>query len=249
MRKQLKYDFVLITPGRSGSEHLSQTLNNYPDIMMEGEVFNRNHSGYDSFNHYLNTSWWLRTMAFFFNREKLSRLRLNLPLRYLVYSFMLSEQSQISKGFKLTLDQLEAYPMVLNILLKEGCKIIYLNRENRLAQVLSLLRARQTGEYHTRSVNTDDQKFVFDKEQVKQHYERIKKWEITLYGRLNRIPHITLSYEELFLNYEERIAQLRQFLELPSASGYQLSALVKTGNKELDSWVSNLEEIKQYLKD
>ena len=250
MKKLIKYDFTIITPGRSGSEHLSETLNNYEDIEMGGEVFNRTNQTHDSFNIYLNSSWWLRLISFFFNREKLSKLKTNFPLNYLIHSFLSIKQPfEMVRGFKLTLDQLDAYPMVFEILIGNNCKVIYLNREDRLLQVLSLMKARQTGIYHNRTEGIEDDTFTLDKELVKKQYLETKHREETLVKRLKGHPYLSLSYEQLFYDYELAIDKIREFLGLPKTSDYRYSNLKKTNRKSVDQLVDNLAEIKTILGD
>ncbi len=87
MKKSIKYKFVIVTPGRSGSEHLSETLNNYSDIIVEGEVFNRANHAEDTFSTFVSSKIGFRLLGFLFNREKLSRLKWNKPLSYLIRSF------------------------------------------------------------------------------------------------------------------------------------------------------------------
>lgn len=249
MKKRIKYNFVLITPGRSGSEHLSETLNTCEDIEMGGEIFNRTNYSTDSFNSYLKLNGRLKLLSFFFNREKLSKLKVNLPLRYLIQSFLsIKETSQIARGFKLTLDQLDAYPTVIDLLIMHNCKIVYLNRKDRLAQVLSLMKARQTGAYHHRTKDKENNRYTFDKTQVKQQYEEVIQRESELMKSIREDSYFSLSYEQLFQNYEPSIDSIRVFLDLPKSTSYQHSDLVKNNAKELDQWVENLDEVKQYLE-
>ncbi len=249
MPKHIKYDFVIITPGRSGSEHLSETLDHCDDIEMEGEVFNRANHAADSFNMYLHSSWWLRLVSFFFNREKFSKLKLNTPLRYLIRSFLSTKRSNKTvKGFKLTLDQLEAYPILFEVLVGHSCKVIYLNREDRLSQVLSLMKARQTGQYHHRTESTEDKSYIFDIDIVKEHFLEIRKWEEALIQKLEGHSYFSLTYEGLFQNYETSISGIREFLRLSKAANYQYSDLVKTNKKPMGQQVENFEEIKKHVR-
>ena len=243
----LRYSFVIITPGRCGSEHLSETLNHYEDITVDGEIFNRSNYGSNSFNDYLRKSAFRLVFGFVFNRGRLSRYQVNFPLRYAINKFLRSNHCGTSSisGFKLTLDQLHAYPYILDILLKKECKIIYLYREDKLAQVLSLVKARNTGQYHSRVKNNTSEAYTFDVEQVSRQYWQLMEWECNLMRRLKNVSFYSLSYESLFEAYQQSIDAIRAFLNLPKSDIVCYSNLLKSNPSELKAWVSNLEELRR----
>ena len=244
----LKYDFV-ITPGRCGSEHLSETLNNFEDISVDGEIFNRTNFTSDSFNHYLKAKKSRQIVGYFFNRGKLSPYRINIPLRRVVHSFLQNDTRDISvrRGFKLSLDQLDAYPYTLDTLLKGKCRVIYLNRENRLAQVLSLIKARETDRYHFREKQNHDL-YTFDVQQVGEQYQQIAIWENQLLHQLENNDFFTLSYEALFNDYQTQVDAIRDFLNLAETEVVTYSSLVKGNPDKLDTWVSNIKEIEESVQ-
>ena len=244
----LKYDFVVITPGRCGSEHLSETLNNFKDILVDGEIFNRTNYFLDSFNYYLKTKKSRQMTGFFFNRGKLSPYRINIPLQRLVRGFLQNDinDASISRGFKLSLDQLYAYPYILDILLKRKCKVIYLYRKDRLAQVLSLIKARETGMYHFREVHTHNL-YTFDVKQVSTQYQQIALWEHQLIHQLGSNKFFTLSYEALFSNYQTQIDAIRNHLNLIKTEIVTYSDLIKGNPNQLDAWVANIQEIRKEI--
>ena len=116
-----KYDFVILTPGRSGSTHLAESLNACSDISVHDEIFNRSAYTEGTLNHYIQgeTSSFFR---FLFHREKTSSLPINYPLKRQITRFLSSGRSKSAvagkQGFRLTNDQLEAYPFVLDYLMQ-----------------------------------------------------------------------------------------------------------------------------------
>ena len=248
--KKVKFNFVIISPGRSGTEHLKETLNYFEDIKVLDELFNRANFESDSFNAFLKRNIFYRTLAICFNRQSLSSYNLNFPLQYLIKKF-LHEKGLINKvqyGFKLTLDQLKAYPMVLKLLLNSGVKLIYLYREDRLAQVLSLLKARKTGIYHQIERDEISTAVEFDINVVKAIYNFCQREENKLLARLINVEKVILSYEDLFNNYSEQVDTIRRFLDLPKSEIVNYSDLIKQNSNKLESWVSNLDDIKKELQ-
>ena len=243
------YSFVVITPGRSGSEHLRETLTGYKDITLSGEIFN--HSNYEpgSFNEFISSSKINSIIGFFFNRQRLAGGKINYPLEYLCSKFLQQSASQTSAqyGFKLTLDQLNAYPFLLDIIKINRVKIIYLYREDRLAQVLSLIKARQTGVYQTRSSSQGSSRFEFDAQLVKKQYSELIREEKSLLQSLKTGTFFKLTYEMLFTNYEGVLSQLREFLGMKKAPLPNLSSYKKLNSSNLSDWVNNLDDIKTAL--
>lgn len=247
-KKFNKYSFVIITPGRSASEHLSETLSNYSDLTMEGEIFNRSNCSDESFNRFLQTKLSYKILAFFFNREKLSNWEINFPMKFIINHFLKCNSVLSRKtGFKLTLDQINSYPFVLSYILRNKIKIIYLFRKDLLALTLSLIKARRMQYYQTRIPETSASLFSFDVEEVKTNYFKIKNWEINLLNLLPEKLSFLLSYEELFKQYEQKLFEIRDFLNLKRVPTPEVSDIRKINPMNLESWVENLNEIKEAL--
>ena len=245
------FDFVIITPGRSGSEHLRETLTGYNDINLAGEIFNQSNYEKDSFNRFIKSSKVSAIIGFFFNRQKLSDRKINFPLKYLASKFLQQPTLPIStvNGFKLTLDQLKAYPFLLDIIKVNRMKIIYLYREDRLAQVLSLIKARQTGVYQTTATSPTTNPTQFDPQVVKKQYHELLDWEKNLLESLKTDTFLKLTYETLFSHYEDKLDQIREFPGQAKAPLPILSSLKKVNKSNLSEWVTNLDDIKAVLNE
>ena len=68
-------------------------------------------------------------------------------------------------GFKISLDQLENYPMVSDFLRKESTIIVYLSSEDKLRLSLSLIKARAINFYHS-AKETSISRMTFDPAKV-----------------------------------------------------------------------------------
>ncbi len=147
----------------------------------------------------------------------------------------------------MSLDQLYAYPMVLKYLLQTNCRVIYLNREDRLSQVLSLMKAKRTDIYHFRKKTIEEKRYAFDKQRVREILAQTNQWEKELLQKLEGKEYVHLNYEQLFENYNQSVDMIRKFLELPKINEYVYSNLVKGNPKSLSEWVANLDEIRREI--
>ncbi len=245
------YDFVIITPGRSGSDHLSETLKGYDDITVAGEIYNQSNDEQDSFNRFISSSKVRSIIGLLFNRQKLAGRKINYPLKYLGSKFLhlpILPTSAVH-GFKLTLDQLNAYPFLLDKIKANRVKIIYLYREDRLAQVLSLIKARKTGVYQTTATSPTSSRTEFDPQIVKNQYYELIGWENDLLELLKTDTFLKLTYETLFSHYEDKLDQIREFLGLAKAPLPIFSSYKKLNKSNLSEWVNNLEDIKAALNE
>lgn len=238
---------MIITPGRCGSEHLLQTLNNYEDINMDGEVFNRSNFSHGSFNSYVQSNGIRRLTAYFFNREKLSHLKVNFPMQWLIAEFLSGNKNAgTRRGFKLTLDQWLGYPAVLDQLLKEKVQVLYLSRKDWLSMTISLIEARTSGTYHQKKAPIPSR--ALDKKTVARLLMQFNRWEEVLTSKISQKNSFLLCYEDLFQNYPQVLQSIRHWLQLEENVEPRLSDLKKT-TPDLKEWVGNLEEIETYLDD
>lgn len=230
--------FVIITPGRSGSTFLAKSLNQHPEIQCEEEIFNRSANYKGSFNAFLASDRIYRVQGFLFNRERLSTLNLNLPLKWLITKF-LKEKPATHYGFKISLDQLFAYPQLLSLL--ATFKVIYLTRVDKKRMVLSLLAARQTGNYDAfRGV-----KVRLEPSGVKHLFSQLLAWEKQC---LNHFKDLKLiNAELLFAAQEMTLKSIQDYLELKGTLTPIRSS--RTHPESISEWVENYEEIDAFFSD
>ncbi|MEM0938442.1 MAG: sulfotransferase [Bacteroidota bacterium] len=233
---------MIITPGRSGSTFLAQTLNQHSEIVCEGEIFNRTEFYEGSFNHFLQINPLRRTIAFLFNRERLSTSKSNYPLEWLIRQFHNQKRTdERLYGFKISLDQLFAYPQLISVL-KSSYKIIYLTREDKTRLVLSLMTARKTGNYE----KFGGRHVYFAPVKVKQQLDLILKQERNCRDLLPE--SFELTYEQLVGNRANSLLRISNYLELKVGIPPQPSTTQKAHPENISDWVENIDEIERYLK-
>ena len=232
--------FVIITPGRSGSTYLARTLNQHQEVECEEEVFNRSENYNGSFNHFITKSLLNRAIAFFFNRESLSTFKANWPLRWLLSRFLKSKV-HLRKwyGFKLSLDQLFAYPQLFAIL-KSSYKVIYVARLDKRRVVLSLLASRKTGNYST----FDGEKISLDPVKVKSMIIELEKQEAKFKSYFKKKLEITTH--DLFHHMTISFRRIEEYLSLSTSIKAKASKQVRPD--DLAEWVENIDEIEMYLQ-
>ena len=231
--------FVIVTPGRSGSTFLAKSLNQHAEVNCEQEIFNRSVHTPGSFNAFIASRIIYRFIGFFFNRERLSTSLLNLPLKWLIKQFLhLCSDANKIYGFKISLDQLFAYPQLLKFLAEY--KIIYLTREDKQRMVLSLLTARQTGNYESFS----GEKVTLNPALVKDQLYELLGWEKLC---LEKFPNVLyLTSENLFSNSEATFEKIQNHLGLSN----QIMPIksTKTHPDSISEWIENYAEIENYLQ-
>ncbi|MEM6736436.1 MAG: sulfotransferase [Bacteroidota bacterium] len=235
-------NFVIITPGRSGSTFLAQTLNQHSEIVCEGEIFNRAEFYEGSFNHFLQVNPLRKTIAFLFNRERLSTSKINYPLEWLIQQFHSQKRTDKKRyGFKISLDQLFAYPQLISVI-KTSCKIIYLTREDKTRLVLSLMTARKTGNYE----KFGGRHVYFAPRKVKQQLNLILKQERNCRDLLP--GSFELTYEQLVRDQANSFLRISNYLELKEGIPTQSSNAQKAHPENISDWVGNIDEIERYLR-
>lgn len=240
---------VIVTPGRSGSEHLLQTLNSCAGIKLESEVFNQSNFIPASFNGFINSNVWYKTFGFFFNRQKLSKCSLNFGLSFLIDKYITTKFNDATCiwGFKLTLDQLDAYPHLWKILKSNSTKILYLTKKDKLALILSLIKARKTNRYHSTSISKNTP-YSFNSHEVVKQLNWLQKNEMCFLDFLKPHPHfLHITSENMFQNYDKVLNDIIKFLDLQSDTSFQYSKLKPTNPAQLDDWVTNIAEIRASL--
>ena len=228
---------MIITPGRSGSTFLARTLGQHPEIACEEEIFNRSRKDEGSFQAFITSNTFYQLVGFWFNREKLSTLSFNLPLKWLVGKF-LSEKASSNYGFKISLDQLYAYPLLFEKL--DNWKVIYLTREDKKRMVLSLLAARKTQNYERFA----GEKVTLNPIEVKRELKQLLEWEEDCSSRVN--DAIYLTSEALFEEQTRTLNKIKEHLHLKEP--IEAVQSLRTHPESIADWIENYGEIEKYLQ-
>ena len=238
-------NLVIVTPGRSGSEFLLESLNSNQNFELDGEIFDRSNFADRSFSHFAKTERIV--LHRLFNRTRLSRLKFNFGLKILVRNFLQQyDAHQHITGFKLSLDQLSAYPMVADFLKRESTKIIYITAADKLRLSLSLIKARVTNQYHIRHNLSKKTSMTFDLHEVLHLYKWITQEEASFINDFG--GHcLTIEKSALFADPLSVLQSIAQYLNISGDQKFEISQMKLVNPENLEDWVENFEEIKEYF--
>ena len=160
--------FVIVTPGRSGSELLTDLLDSHPDIVCEAEIL---------------------------------RERLLLPERFIDgRAAKAGLRGARAYGFKIHCghfgyQMLRERPRYLQQLSDSGVQLIFLRRENFLAQAISSTIAMRTRWHWRRQDRPEFQALDVDPVEVLMMTYLFEESDQYLAHLLADLPHLTLTYE------------------------------------------------------
>ena len=229
--------FVILNSPRTGSNMLCTVLNSHPQILCHHEIFNPHVVGYA--RHLQNGDFSIGTIE---ERERD-------PIEFLSRVWK-EPLGRPCVGFKLCWRQSET--IFREVLRDRELKKIVLMRQNRVKSYVSLLLARQTGEW-----------VVYDKTDLLEDRSRVEVdvsdlWETLRFNneyyleieetlRVSHQSFLRLNYEELFLS--EARSRTLEFLGVSAQNGAALEAgTVKLNPHDLSELVSNFAELEAALR-
>ncbi len=218
--------FVIFAQGRTGSTLLVDLLNNHPDIKCEGELLNVRWSGKRIF-----PTFYVK------NKAKTSKEKF--------YGFKVKLYQLYDNGNKLH-QNVDPKEFLIN-LYKSGWKIIYLERNNIFRQALSNFIAESKGKYHHRNKNElATPKIKINPGKLLKSIRAREKYLCDEKEILKTIPHLKISYEtDLLKNYEKAVDKVFEFLG--ASPCIVKTSLLRTSKDELQDYILNYKEIKDYL--
>ena len=230
--------FVIITPGRSGSTYLCKLLDLHPELVCEEEIFNRSRNDSKSLMGFSSQSFPLLNR--FFNRDLTLSMSWNWILAWIWRRFLKKKWKSTSYyGFKITIDQLEAYPSLLDFIANRS-KVILLTRKDKLRQTLSLIKARKTDNYD----GFESKPLSFDTNQVLELHFKHWEWENSI--KEKAIEYIIIEAESLFDNPKPTLKRILEFLNVDPLSEILENAESKRLNpKDMNKWVTNFRDIQK----
>ncbi|MEM6642333.1 MAG: hypothetical protein AAF616_05095 [Bacteroidota bacterium] len=143
-------------------------------------------------------------------------------------------------GFKVSLDQLFAYPILISLL--QNHTIIYLTRIDKLRMTLSLLAARKSGNYDRFS----GKKIELAADEVKSTMQQLKTWENKVLAQLT--PEYKLAFESLFGDSQTLIFQDISYL-LKLSTAVHPAPSRQAYPDDISEWIKNFEEIESSIDD
>ncbi len=232
--------YIILTTARSGSNWLAKLLSSHSNILSLAEVFHQ--------------EFIYHPMLSKDQKGSLIRLsaRNKTPVKFLKH-FVYKNYSSIHKavGFKVFFEHLDRKE---NISLREylidnnEIKVIFLTRENQLSSCLSLLRARQTGQWigPKGQVNKESPLDLSPVEAMNYFDgQESKRRRYKDYFKGHEILFVT--YEQMYADINVVTSRILKFFELP---GETLTSEFKKQSKlSLRNSVSNYEELAEYFKD
>ncbi len=229
--------FVILNAPRTGSNYLCTLLDSHPEVLCHHEIFNPHVVGVA--RHLQNTSFRLGT------REE----REGDPVEFLGRVWERTEGRR-AVGFKLCWKQNEA--IFDAVLTDPGIRKIVLKRKNRIKSYVSLLLARQTGEwvvYDDLAAPSARPKVLVDESDLRSHialnegyYGEIES-ALTQPGNLGHF----LNYEDLFENAS--LCAALEFLNVTQTDPALLSGRTwKLSSGCLRDVVSNFEDLEHWLR-
>lgn len=160
--------FSVVSMGRSGSTLLQRLLASHPDITSFGEVISPS-------GPYGRSPG--RSIARFIDED------------------LFAERSGIC-GFKMPYDWILTYPDVFGAFFDLKFKIIFLRRENKLDQFISMKMAQKTGIWGS-DATYGDARIAVTSGELHEFFIASSQTDIVLRQMIARFPNIAVSYEGL----------------------------------------------------
>jgi LPS sulfotransferase NodH len=209
--------FVIVTPGRAGSELLTDLLNSHPDIVCEAEILRE------------RMLWPERFVAGRSTKAGLAGARA-FGLKIHCGHF----------GYQV----LRERPDYLRELSESGVRLIFLRRDNLLAQAISSTVARRT-RWHWRGADRPEFTALgVDPVEVLMMAYLFEESDQFLQAALDGLPHLTLTYEQDLLDasaQQATVDRICRHLGLPSAP--TSSDHVRFTPKRLSDTVANFDAV------
>jgi LPS sulfotransferase NodH len=214
--------FVIVTPGRTGSELLVDMLNSHPDIVCDPEILDQR-----------------RVLPERFVAGRATRAGLAGAQAY---------------GFKLFCGHFGYQPMrdrdqFLRQLSDDGVRLIFLRRQNRLAQAVSSVVAGQTRWHWRQADGAIFTPMTLDAVEVLVMLYLFEESEQYLESILAPLPHMRLVYEDDLIDppvQQATVDRICAELGLPSAPAR--SDLVRVTPPRLEDAIANYREVADLVR-
>ena len=175
------------------------------------------------------------------------------PREHLWYRFsgedLKSEWSQFDAanpfGTKLVFGELTQIWKILNAADRTACRMVWMRRKDRLAQAVSMYRARESNcwSHRTGRVVPQAHRTVhFDAERIMAHHRDLETQDQQLDRWLHshEVPFIQVWYEDLVDNAERVVNDILRFLELPADVPLQTESHARLADDISRDWIDRL---------
>lgn len=235
--------FLIAGLRRTGTGLIRTTLNDHPQIHCAGELFN--------FGSRINRRRGMKCSEGYrqFIGRSHSRHLIDLANRkYLVNEFLeqyYQSHTDTASGFKLQSTQLRRFPMVIEWLKQNDCKVIQVVRRNILKTLVSRSAKRVSGESHVRT-RTKKTNVHLEEESLIRHLERIEQRNNGWVELCEGMPYLTVYYEDFVENQVEELKPILDFLEVEHRSELS-SKFVKGNSDNLCEIIDNYDRVAEIL--
>lgn len=222
--------YVIVTQSRCGTGLLATLMGQHPDILPDGEVFNKN----------LHRK--VRSPGLFLK----ARSKRAIPLNKKIYGFKLKYHHLVMHQ---ELSDQQAERFILD-LYHQGWKFIYLRRNNLLRRTLSGVIARTRRLRHVRGGQALSKIHVDGKELMRELQASERSLAIDE-KNMAQVDHLLIEYENDLLDAERHIDlcdRVFGFLGAPAVT-VKPSYLEKTSADDLSLTIENYAEIEALLRD
>lgn len=211
--------FLIIGLPRSGTTYLMTLLNAHRDILCSGEQFNP--------NAIVGVGEKNSDAQAVFQRD-------TAPLFYMNRFFEEAEATGVARvGFKFMIGH--NIRVLQNLAERPEITLIHVWRENKLAQVSSLLKAVQSQRWaQSRRDSHVEARIAATPRQISHRWHEYATFDFLFQSWFDTLPHrrITLEYRDLFKpGFEDRICQ---FLDVPPDPGMKSPLVKQSANAILD---------------
>jgi len=223
MHGKTKTKFVIFGQGRSGSTLLKQLLDSHPEIKCEGELLNIK-DGY-------------------LPNELMLKLVYRIPFPFFNYRKWIAKYPVY--GFTLLFYQYWPQNYMLNKLVRNGWKIIYLTRNDSFSQSLSHLVAKQTSVWHRRNDDQEKEtKVRINPEEFLNWIKQLQKNKSTENEIIKSLNHFEVVYENDMIRedmWSKTTARIFEYLGVYPAPA--MANLKKTYSRPYSEIVENYEDL------
>jgi G:T-mismatch repair DNA endonuclease (very short patch repair protein) len=228
MNKNKKTKFIIFGQSRSGSTLLLELIISHPEILCEGELFNKIYR-------YVNPKWYLKLLR-------------RVPLLYINHRMRKSDAPVY--GFKLFFFQVNYPEKLLKQLYGRGWKFVFIRRKDILAQSLSNIIALETNYWHRRkNENGMKQALTIPPERLLKVLKNRTRWKEKEAKMMRDYEHFTVVYETDLKNKDQWQKTLDKVFEyLGVGSAPVKTNLEKTDPRPYSERIQNFDELIDTVK-
>jgi LPS sulfotransferase NodH len=238
--------FIVFSQPRTGSTLLISSLKHNQQVIAFGEVFNPNPKAFFRDNASTRSLAQLLFKVFPYFLLHLRNLFPTLFLDILVFR----KYSKTTKavGFKLFAEHLKGkrQNQILQYLYKKSFKIILLERENLLEQVVSLKIAKKTGAYHASNKDhKNDLTLRLEPAECEGLINQLQDEKSKFQEEFRTLECLNITYENLISDYGQQTINIQEFLGV----GHQRLPISthRQEKRQLPEIIENFEELKRYF--